>query len=242
MRNRVAIKAEARRLIQQGHVSPILAAAVVLVTGFVLDRLLDLVEGGSLFASYQYRWAYYQAAASGDIGSVQAVLDLVPEATITSMSMTIAVYLITTVLNGGFYLFCMSIRRREDTPLATLLDGLSCAGRLIWCSIQMGVRIFLWSMLFFFPGIIAAYRYRFAIFNVLSDPEISAGDAIRRSCEQTRGMKWELFVLDLSFFGWMLLSSLTLGLLNLWITPYMTLCDLAYYDAARQELGGNGWQ
>ncbi|MCI9677584.1 MAG: DUF975 family protein, partial [Oscillospiraceae bacterium] len=72
--------------------------------------------------------------------------------------------------------------------------------------------------------------------------ELSAGDAIRLSCEQTRGMKWELFVLDLSFFGWMLLSSLTFGLLNLWITPYMTLCDLAYYDAARQELGGNGWQ
>ena len=58
MRNRVVIKAEARRLIQQGHVSPILAMAVVLVIGFALDRLLDLVEGGSLFASYQYRWAY----------------------------------------------------------------------------------------------------------------------------------------------------------------------------------------
>ena len=34
-------------------------------------------------------------------------------------------------------------------PYSTLLDGLSVSGKLIWCSIQMGVRIFLWSMLFF---------------------------------------------------------------------------------------------
>lgn len=240
MRNRVAIKAEARRMIQQGHISPILVTAVVLAVSFILDRTVDLVESGSLFATYQYDWAYYQAIVSGDIDAVQAVLNLVPEVTITSLSLTVAVGLITIVLNGGYILFCMSIRQWEDTPASILLDGLGSAGRLIWCSILMSVKIALWSMLFFFPGIVAAYRYRFAIYNVLTDPDLSAGQAIALSCEQTRGMKWELFVLDLSFIGWNLLSSLTMGLLNIWVSPYMVLCDLAYYDSARQEMGG-GW-
>lgn len=238
MGNRVIIKAEARRHIQQGRVSPILASAVVLLIGFVLDRAVDLAEGGSLFASYSYDWAYYQAVVSGDIGSLQAILDLVPEPTITSLSLSVAVTLFTIVLNGGYYLFCLDILHGRETPLSTLMDGLGFAGRLIWCNILVGVKIALWSMLFFFPGLIAAYRYRFAVYNVLTDPDLSAGQAIALSCEQTRGMKWELFVLDLSFLGWNLLSSLTFGLLNLWVSPYMTLCDLSYFEDARQRLGG----
>ena len=81
------------------------------------------------------------------------------------------------VLNGGYYVYCIGIRRGAEMPYATLLDGLSVAGKLIWCWLQITVKIFLWSMLFVIPGIIAAYRYRFAYYNVLSDDSLSAGDA-----------------------------------------------------------------
>ena len=94
------------------------------------------------------------------------------------------------------------------------------------------------------PRIIAAYRYRFATYNLLVDPSLSASEAIRLNCEQTRGMKWDLFVLDLSFIGWSILASLTLGLLNIWLLPYMTLCDLAYFEESQRRLGrrsGAGW-
>lgn len=241
MRNRVIIKAEARRHIQQGHVSPILATAVVLVICFVLDRVVDLVEGGSLFATYHYDWAYFQAVASGNVDSIQAVLDMVPQATVLSLSLSVAVSLFTTVLNGGYYLFCMDILHGREASLSTLMDGLGFAGRLIWCNILVSIKIALWSMLFVIPGLIAAYRYRFAVYNVLTDPNLSASQAIALSCEQTRGIKGELFMLDLSFIGWNLLSSLTMGLLNLWVAPYMALCDLSYFEDARQRLGGGGW-
>lgn len=262
MRNRVVFKAEARRRIHEGHVSPILATAAVLAACFLLDRLVDLAEGGNPFATYQYNMSYFRAVASGDVDSIQAVLDMAPQATAVSLSLTIAAALFTTVLNGGYYLFCMGILRGEDTPMGVLLDGLGSAGRLIWCSIQLGVRIFLWSLLIAFPGsillvlmftplggilfsilllalvFVTIYRYRFAVYNVLRDPELSAGQAIALSCEQTKGMKWELFVLDLSFIGWSLLSALTLGLLELWVMPYRVLCDLMYFEDARQRMGG----
>ena len=265
MRDRLIIKAEARRLVQQGHVSPILATAVVLAVCFVLDRLVDLTEGGSLFATFQYDWAYLQAVSSGDLDSIQAVLDLAPQATVTSLALTIAVSLFTAVLSGGYCLFCLDILHRREAALSTLMDGLGSAGRLIWCNILIAVKIALWTMLgmvpvlvlgsLFFtptgivlasvlaaaPGIIAAYRYRFAIYNVLTDPGLSASRAIALSCEQTQGIKWTLFVLDLSFIGWSLLSALTLGLLDLWVMPYKTLCDLSYFEDARQRLGGGDW-
>ena len=131
----------------------------------------------------------------------------------------------------------MGIRQGRQMPYATLADGLGTAGKLIWCWIQISMRTFLWSMLFVIPGVVATYRYRFAYYNLLTDPTLSAGEAIRLSCQQTRGIKWELFVLDLSFIGWSLLASLTMGLLNIWLTPYMTLCDLAYFEDAQMRLG-----
>ena len=50
-------------------------------------------------------------------------------------------------------------------------------------------------------------------------------------------MKMELFILDLSFIGWSLLGALTMGLLNMWLTPYMTLCDLAYFEEGQRRAG-----
>ena len=237
MRNRADIKYEAKMLVRTARVSPLVMTAIIMVISFVLDRVVDLVESGSLFATYQFNWDYYRAVMSGDLAMVEALLDIVPEVTAASFFFASLVTLFNLVLNGGYYIYCMGIRRGAEMPYATLLDGLSVAGKLIWCWLQMTVRVFLWSMLFVIPGIIATYRYRFAYYNLLSDDSLSAGDAIQLSCRQTAGMKLELFILDLSFIGWSLLAGLTMGLLNVWLTPYMTLCDLAYYDGACQRMG-----
>ena len=83
--------------------------------------------------------------------------------------------------------------------------------------------VFLWTLLFIVPGIVAAYRYRFAILNLCENPEIGVMEAINMSKAQTAGFKWQLFVLDLSFIGWALLASLTLGILNIWPVSYTHL-------------------
>lgn len=44
-------------------------------------------------------------------------------------------------------------------------------------------------------------------------------EAISRSKQAMRGWKGSLFVLDLSFLGWILLTPFTLGILGLWLNP-----------------------
>lgn len=239
MINRIEIKQDARALVRTARVSPLVMTAIVMAIGFVLDRVVDLVEGGSLFYTYALDWEYFQASLQGDVYAMDMLLNTLPASTAASFFFSTLVSLFTVVLNGGYYIYCMGIRRGAEMPYATLLDGLSVAGKLIWCWLQTTVRIFLWSMLFVIPGIVAAYRYRFAYYNLLSDDALSAGDAIRLSCRQTQGYKGELFMLDLSFIGWALLAGLTMGLLNVWLTPYMTLCDLAYFEDAQRRLGGS---
>ena len=147
---------------------------------------------------------------------------------------SILVSLITCVLSAGYILFCMGVRQGEDMPFSTLLDGFGFAGKVIWLNILMYIYIFLWSMLFVIPGIVAAYRYRFALYNLMENPELTASQAIALSKMQTFGMKGQLLMLDLSFFGWAILTALTAGILSIWLTPYMQLADLGYYEVGKE--------
>lgn len=237
MINRAEIKYEARGILRTARVNPYIVTLLMAAVGFVLERAADLAQGGSLFYSYDLMGRYYTALdavlESGNPAALDQLVASIPESTGTGFFFSIMIALVTLVLNGGFTLYCMGVRRGEEMPYSTLADGLGSAGRLIWCGVLMSVKIFLWSLLFGIPGIIAMYRYQFAPYNVLTDGSISAGEAIRRSCRQTSGMKWDLFVLDLSFLGWMILANLTFGLLNIWLTPYMAMCRLAYYERAQ---------
>ena len=237
MRDRAAIKAEARQIIRTARVSPLVTTAIVIVICMVLDRVTDLVQYGSPFYSWSFQNDYLQVILSGNSADLESLLLSIPKTASKSFFFTTLVSLFTLVLNGGYYVYCMGIRQGLEMPYATLADGLAVAGKLIWCWVQISVKVFLWSLLFVIPGIIASYRYSFAYYNILTDSSLSAGGAIRLSCEQTRGIKGELFVLDLSFIGWNILSSITMGILDIWVTPYQVVSQLAYFEDAQRRLG-----
>lgn len=44
------------------------------------------------------------------------------------------------------------------------------------------------------------------------------------------GHKSDLFVLSLSFIWWQILSTLTLGLLSIWIYPYVIASEVIFAD------------
>ena len=122
--------------------------------------------------------------------------------------------LLTPVLGIGIYLYCMTIRRGERAEYLILFDGFSFAGKIIVLYLLQTLFIFLWMMLFIFPGFVAAYRYRFAYLNLCANPSLSPTEALNLSKQQTRGYKMQLFQLDLSYFVWIVLSSLPVILLT----------------------------
>ena len=94
---------------------------------------------------------------------------------------------------------------------------------------------FLWGLLLIVPGIIASYRYRMAIYLLIDHPEMSTVQCMRESARMMKGHKTELFVLDLSFIGWVLLAGIPgIGtVLQLWTIPYMNLVFCLYYEMLR---------
>ena len=146
----------------------------------------------------------------------------------------------------------------EEMPYESLFDGFTFAGKVIALYIVEGFFVALWSMLFVIPGIIAVYRYSFAIWNLCQNPELGVMEALNRSKRQTIGYKGQLFGLHLSFIGWYLivfvivgvyegvilalmpdsflgimLGSLILtvltGVVDIYLTPYFALSECGFY-------------
>lgn len=94
-----------------------------------------------------------------------------------------------------------------------------------------GLYTFLWSLLFVIPGIIKMFSYSMAMYILAENKGKSARECIEESKKMTNGHKAELFVLGLSFIGWALLGSITLGIAYIWILPYMqaTYANAYYY-------------
>lgn len=89
-----------------------------------------------------------------------------------------------------------------------------------------------------------SYRYSLTNYFIIDDPDCTARQAVRRSKETMRGKKWTLFVLDLSFFGWALLSAVLSAVISLllpialedvlcfWVLPYRMATIANFYDWA----------
>ena len=127
---------------------------------------------------------------------------------IVSTFISILTQLMGMVLSAGFVLYCMAIRRGERAEYLTLFDGFSFVGKVLLLNVLIYIFTFLWGLLFVIPGIIAGYRYRFALYNLYENPGINVMEALEMSKQQTLGYKGQLFLLDLSYIGWSLLASL----------------------------------
>lgn len=86
------------------------------------------------------------------------------------------------------------------------------------------------TCLFIVPGVIFALKYIFARFVMAENPDMSVGQAMRISKKITDGHKGELFILKLSFVGWILLSVVTLGIANIFVIPYVNTVVTLYYE------------
>ena len=93
---------------------------------------------------------------------------------------------------------------------------------------------FLWSLLFIIPGVVKAYEYRMIPYLLAENPEMSKEEAFAISKQMMSGQKWRTFVLDLSFFGWIILSGLTCGILSIfYVNPYVFSTEAALYERLR---------
>ena len=230
--DRPALKGRAKALVTGSKPSPIWVGLVYLLLAIVVSWLSTRIIGISLTA--QEFTNYYNAILSGDYDYIYNLL--IPRLpSLAACLVNLALQLVMAVVFAGFVLFLMNTVRRTGACFGNLLDGFGMFGRIILLNILTNLFVMLWSLLFVIPGIIAAYRYRMALYLLLDHPEMSVMQCIRQSKQMMKGHKGELFVMDLSFLGWAILESIPVFgyAVQVWTTPYISMSYVLYYEALR---------
>lgn len=85
-------------------------------------------------------------------------------------------------------------------------------------------------------SIVMSFTYSMADYIIYENPNLSASQALRLSKAMTDGHKWNLFVFDLSFMGWYLLSGFTCGILGIvYVDPYRNLAHAGVYEELKDQ-------
>jgi uncharacterized membrane protein len=62
------------------------------------------------------------------------------------------------------------------------------------------------------------------------NPNMTSLEVVNESARLMRGNRGKVFLLDLSFIGWAILTIFTLGIGYLWLLPYMEVALICFYE------------
>lgn len=244
--DRLTAKAEAKTLIRTVRPSPLLVTLVFLLLTTGITYVVSLFATNPFYQALEYIYAGY------DPFDVYLTVFGGGRATVL-IFISILMTLYVAIMNFGYAAYALRLSRKQGAGYGNLLEGFNLVVKVVLLDIVMSIFIFLWSLLFLIPGLVATYRYSQAVHCLIDHPEIGIMEAIRRSKTVMRGQKFNLFVLQMTFFGWIFLSVLLSGLagmlagfpytvmgdvvqyvvagiISLWLSPYMSIVNAAFYN------------
>jgi len=162
------------------------------------------------------------------LGAIQGITRLSPFAGIISL-------IIAGPMALGIIIFFINISRNQNAKLEQIFQGFNRFGTSLGAYLLVLLFTFLWTLLLIIPGIIASLSYSMTFLILADDNSIGAMEAIDKSKKMMYGYKWKFFCLGLRFLGWALLCILTLGIGFLWLTPYMIVSMVKFYEDIKED-------
>ena len=144
------------------------------------------------------------------------------KSTITSI-VSILVEIISIPLSIGLTAFIMKFVRKDELDKNLIFDYYSDFMKVAATTILSGIIIALGCICFIIPGIYLAFSYTLVPYLLAERKDLSMTEILRLSRKMMNGHKLDYFILGLSFIGWSLLVPFTLGILLIWLGPYMTI-------------------
>lgn len=144
----------------------------------------------------------------------------------------LVLFILALPLTWGYQTLFLGAVRGGEATAKDMFEGYNkeLFSRVLTTTLLYYVYVFLWSLLLLIPGCIKAYSYAMTPYILKDNPEMKNNAAIEESMRMMDGHKLELFMLDLSFIGWAILSILTCCIGFLWLAPYMNMARVNFYE------------
>lgn len=216
MFDRILYKNVARKQLKGRSLTPMLATAVQLVIIYAV--------------SLPYK-NYVKAQVMKTLGN---------EVTAESMQSAFSSLIFILALMGilyiaSSYLYITLSHTKEKQPFSTYIKGFSLYLKGFLGFVWFYIWTFLWTLLLIVPGIVKSISYSQMFFILAEYPELGVRKAMNISKTITKGFKADLFVMFLSFLGWIILTGITYGILGVWLIPYMSMSFVNAYHAIKDN-------
>lgn len=147
------------------------------------------------------------------------------------------IQIVLSPIAWGFeIMFLENIRKGDkELDLGKMFEGFKDYIRIMLTNLLRGIYTLLWMLLLIIPGIIKMYSYSMTNYILLDDPDLKYNSAIEKSMAMMKGHKLDLFLLDLSMIGWLILSIITCGIGLLFLTPYNLTAHAHFYEDLKAD-------
>jgi uncharacterized membrane protein len=172
------------------------------------------------------------------VGAFNVLIELSGPGFISSISLLTYVLLVP-ILGAGMAQAYLALFREEEESTEGLINVLfkpfSDFARYLGTMLLIVLYTGLWTILLVVPGIIKSLSYSLTVYVLKDHPEMKYNEAIELSMNMMEGNKMKLFLLQLSFIGWILLALIPLGIGLFWLVPYMQTTMVAFYENVKEE-------
>ena len=191
-----------------------------------------IIDGSNL--SMNFNVAGQTIKSIGTNGGVDSevgafILASLPIIIIASLFAAVIYFVLGSFIGVGYAKFNLNLVDKKNAAFETLFEYFSHWKTTTIARLLRALYVFLWSLLFIIPGIVAGFSYAMTDYILAEDPELTADEAISQSKSIMMGNKWRFFCLQFSFIGWDILATLAFGIGHLWLTPYKQAAYAAFY-------------
>ena len=226
MIDRKEIKLKSKDLCKTAKPSLITMGLIYTLLSGVIGALSSAVLGGNITQQDFNRLLYAYNDGNYDvIIKIVEKLRPTPSGSLISALLSVVMWIVA----AGFVIFIMNTVRGTGAAYGNILDGFGITGRVLILNLIEGIVTALLFCLLVVPGIIYVYSHRLSTYIMIDHPEMSVLECLKESKRLMKGHKWELFVMDLSFLGWLLLSAV-FPVAGIFVSPYTQTAYFIYYQ------------
>lgn len=202
-----------------------------LIIGTLLLGTILMNLGNTIYSSILYN----RLANANSINEIFEVSNTLSKSGYNAISVLWSL-LLSGVFQFGINRFLLNFTdNTRDPKIQDLFSGFNVIFKTIGITVLQGLIITLGFILLIIPGIIFSFMYSQTFYILAEDNSKSVMECLKESRNMMKGHKFEMFILMLSFIGWILLSAVTLGIALLWVKPYMSTTYCNYYNELRRE-------
>lgn len=238
MFNRAYIKENAKQ-VMQGRLG--IAIGASLVAALLSGGISNFFSADFNLSGNSDFWNFSSGNSFGSAFAPRLSGFLLSLFTIVGLLGLLYAILVGSVIGTGGMGWFLRYNRGENPSVGEVFAGFRIYAPVVIMNLLRTVYTFLWSLLFVIPGIVMSYAYSMADYIIYENPNLSAGQALNISKRLTYGHKADLFVFDLSYFGWYFLSLFTCGILGIvYVAPYRSTAHAGVYEALKADALSRG--